>query len=128
MRVEMTPAERRFWNAVRGSQLGVDFRRQQVIGGFIVDFYCASLKRVIEIDGEIHDDHLAYDRERDQNLQRQGIRIMRFANEHIVDHLPQVLAMIREVVHPLLSRSERQQPTPSKGTPLPKGEGLGEGS
>ena len=47
MRVEMTPAERRFWDAVRGSQLGVNFRRQQVIGGFIVDFYCASLKRVI---------------------------------------------------------------------------------
>ena len=125
MRREMTPAERRFWEAARGNRLGVHFRRQQVVGGFIVDFYCRELNLVVEIDGEIHDHQLASDREREEKLHGQGIRIMRFANEHIVDHLPNVLAAIRAATPPPKGEAPRSK---LKVTPLPKGEGLGEGS
>lgn len=44
LRREMTPAEKRLWQEVRAKKLGVRFRRQQVIAGFIVDFYCHPVK------------------------------------------------------------------------------------
>ncbi len=55
LRRNMTPAERRIWKHLRANQLdGWHFRRQQIIDGFIVDFYCHKAKLVIEIDGPIH--------------------------------------------------------------------------
>ena len=47
----MTPAEKILWNELRANKLGVHFRRQQVIAGFIVDFYCHKSALVIEVDG-----------------------------------------------------------------------------
>ena len=44
LRREMTPAEKILWNELRANKLGVHFRRQQVIAGFIVDFYCHPVK------------------------------------------------------------------------------------
>jgi hypothetical protein len=55
LRREMTPAEKLLWKEVRANKLGVRFRRQQVIQGFIVDFYCHKAGLVIEVDGDIHD-------------------------------------------------------------------------
>src|ERR1700679_3510922 len=55
-RREPTPAEAAAWQLLRGRRiLGLKFRRQHVIAGFIVDFYCASLRLVLELDGGIHD-------------------------------------------------------------------------
>ena len=51
----MTPAEKILWNELRANKLGVHFRRQQVIAGFIVDFYCHKAGLVVEVDGDIHD-------------------------------------------------------------------------
>jgi very-short-patch-repair endonuclease len=51
----MTPAEKILWQELRVNKLGVHFRRQQVIAGFIVDFYCHKAALVIEVDGDIHD-------------------------------------------------------------------------
>jgi very-short-patch-repair endonuclease len=51
LRREMTPAEKILWQELRGNKLGVHFRRQQVIAGFIVDFYCHKAGLVIELDG-----------------------------------------------------------------------------
>jgi very-short-patch-repair endonuclease len=65
MRREMTKAERRFWfECLRGSSF--KFRTQRPFGKFIVDFYCAELKLIIEIDGDIHFNNAAeiYDLER----------------------------------------------------------------
>lgn len=55
LRREMTPAEKHLWHEVRNKKLGVHFRRQQVIDGFIVDFYCHHAALVVEVDGDIHD-------------------------------------------------------------------------
>jgi very-short-patch-repair endonuclease len=51
----MTPAERILWQELRGNKLGAHFRRQQIIAGFIVDFYCHKVALVIEVDGDVHD-------------------------------------------------------------------------
>jgi very-short-patch-repair endonuclease len=51
LRREMTPAEKLLWQEVRANKLGVRFRRQQVIQGFIVDFYCHQAGLVVEVDG-----------------------------------------------------------------------------
>ena len=55
LRREMTPAEKILWQEVRAKKLGVHFRRQQIIAGFIVDFYCHKGVLVVEVDGDIHD-------------------------------------------------------------------------
>jgi len=55
LRREMTPAEKILWEELRANKLGVHFRRQQVIAGFIVDFYCHRAGLVVEVDGDIHD-------------------------------------------------------------------------
>ncbi|WKZ37082.1 MAG: DUF559 domain-containing protein [Anaerolineales bacterium] len=52
LRREMTPAEKILWQELRANKLGVRFRRQQVIQGFIVDFYCHKSALVVEVDGD----------------------------------------------------------------------------
>jgi very-short-patch-repair endonuclease len=55
LRREMTPAEKLLWQELRAKKLGIHFRRQQVIVGFIVDFYChkAALKNLLSVVGRI---------------------------------------------------------------------------
>jgi very-short-patch-repair endonuclease len=54
LRREMTAAEKILWQEIRTNKLAVHFRRQQIIKGFIVDFYCHTAGLVIEVDGDIH--------------------------------------------------------------------------
>jgi very-short-patch-repair endonuclease len=54
MRQQPTLSEQMLWSAIRGGRLGVTFKRQQVIEPFIVDFLCATLKLVVEIDGDAY--------------------------------------------------------------------------
>jgi very-short-patch-repair endonuclease len=64
-RREMTPAELTLWKALRNNQVdGLHFRRQQIIAGFIVAFYCHAAHLVIEADGEVHQSTAKYDQER----------------------------------------------------------------
>ncbi len=81
LRKNMTKEERRLWyNFLRN--LPVRFRRQEIIGNFIVDFYCASAHIAIELDGSQHYDPGAIqkDQERTQYLESQGVRVLRFTN------------------------------------------------
>ena len=55
LRRDMTPAEKILWQELRSNKLGIHFRRQQIIAGFIVDFYCHKGGLVVEVDGDIHD-------------------------------------------------------------------------
>lgn len=56
LRKNMTPAEKKLWAALRGKKSGgFKFRRQQIIDGFIADFFCPAKNLVIEVDGSIHD-------------------------------------------------------------------------
>jgi len=62
LRRHMTPEETALWQALRTNRSGgFHFRRQQVINGFIVDFYCHKASLVVEIDGEIHEQQADYD-------------------------------------------------------------------
>jgi very-short-patch-repair endonuclease len=95
LRSEMTPAEKLLWQELRANKLGVHFRRQQVIAGFIVDFYCHSGNLVIEIDGGIHIKQKQDDSERENALKEMGLRVVRCRNEEVVKDLPKVLEKIR---------------------------------
>ena len=84
LRREMTKEERRLWYGFL-KQLPVTVHRQKVIGPFIVDFYCAAAKLVIELDGSQHyeDEGSASDRERDRALNRLGITVVRYSNDDV---------------------------------------------
>jgi very-short-patch-repair endonuclease len=85
-RSHMTYAERCFWNMARRNQIGgLQFRRQQVIHGFIADFYCNQIGLVVEIDGGIHEQQKDYDKLRDYIIKQYGIRVIRFTNGDVVN-------------------------------------------
>ena len=63
---------------------GLWFRRQQTIGVYIVDFFCASRKLVVELDGPIHDSTEEYDQARDQYFAGLGLTILRFKNDRSI--------------------------------------------
>jgi very-short-patch-repair endonuclease len=98
LRREMTPAEKLLWQEVRAKKLGVRFRRQQVIAGFIVDFYCHKAGLVIEVDGDIHDLQQDEDARREKALREMGLRIVRFRNDEIVRNLSVVVGRIRDLI------------------------------
>jgi very-short-patch-repair endonuclease len=69
LRRRMTPEEEVLWKALQANRLGgLHFRRQQIISGFIVDFYCHAAKVIVEVDGIVHERQAQADRERDQIL------------------------------------------------------------
>ena len=84
LRREMTKEERHLWYDFL-KQLPVTVNRQKVIDHFIVDFYCASAKLVIELDGSQHyeDEGTASDRERDYALNQLGLSVVRYSNDDI---------------------------------------------
>jgi very-short-patch-repair endonuclease len=85
LRKSMTHAEKKIWY---GYLRTFKFRvlRQRPIDHFIVDFYCPSLKLVIEIDGDSHftDEGQAHDEERTQRLESYGLSIVRFTNQQVL--------------------------------------------
>jgi very-short-patch-repair endonuclease len=100
LRRAMTPAERQLWTSLRGNRLkGLHFRRQQVIDGFIVDFYCHAAGLVVEVDGPVHDQQADYDTERDRVLSARGLRILHVPNSEVMQDLMRVLARIEAACH-----------------------------
>src|SRR5437016_6863289 len=88
-RHDPTAAEAAAWELLRNRRcLGLKFRRQHVIRGFIADFYCAELRLVLEIDGGIHDTtqtQADYDEARSRALKLTGIEDVRLRNEDVSD-------------------------------------------
>ena len=95
-RRQPTPAEEQLWQALRGGQLGYRFRRQHAIENYLVDFVCLPAWLVVEVDGAIHQapEAVEYDNGRTHALQECGFIVVRFTNEEVLHHLPQVLAKI----------------------------------
>jgi very-short-patch-repair endonuclease len=118
LRREMTLPEVLLWEQLRAGKLGAKFRRQHPIGPYIADFYCASLKLVIEIDGEAHNrgDRPARDEVRDQHLADQGSRVLRFAALEVLKNMDGVLAVISAEVDAPLHRFA--VPLPASGEDL----------
>ena len=104
LRREQTPAEQRLWSALRHRQLaGLKFRRQHPYGQFILDLFCVEYQLAVEVDGDVHLDleRAAHDAERSEFLVQRGIRVLRFTNEEVEQHLPDVLRKIVESTSPL---------------------------
>ncbi|MFN8386191.1 MAG: endonuclease domain-containing protein [Anaerolineales bacterium] len=80
-------------------EVGVRFRRQQVIAGFIVDFYCHKAALVVEVDGDIHDLQKEEDERREKAaLTEMGLRIVRFGNDEVMRELSAVVGKIKETI------------------------------
>ena len=99
LRRNLTPAEAFLWNHLKSKQLDdKKFVKQHSIGNYIVDFYLASDKLIIELDGEVHQDPGSeeYDERRTAYLNRLGFKVIRFENRMVFDNLESVLMGIRE--------------------------------
>ena len=95
LRKGMTPEERMIWGRVRANRLhGLSIRRQQIIDGFIVDFFCNEASVVIEIDGPIHETQEDYDLKRDNILGQRGLKVLRFTNDEVRVGLDDVISRI----------------------------------
>jgi very-short-patch-repair endonuclease len=87
MRREPTLAEEKLWERLRDRQLlGLKFRRQVEIDGYIADFCCRELRLVVELDGKVHEtqEQAAHDANRDAYLKTRGYVILRLPNEEVL--------------------------------------------
>jgi len=97
----MTDAEQLLWQRLRRKQIrGVQFNRQKPILNFIVDFYCAKARLVVELDGGQHFEAQQREKDmaRDQALADRGLRVLRFDNRQVLTATDAVVAVIDEVV------------------------------
>lgn len=100
LRENMTPAEKVLWEKLKDGQMQFKFRRQHPIHIFIVDFYCHKLKLVIEVDGDYHqtDEQKVRDSERSVTLEFQGLEVLRFTNDQVLNQLGFVMEQIYEKI------------------------------
>jgi 5-methyltetrahydrofolate--homocysteine methyltransferase len=100
LRKEMTPAEKKLWQVLRGNQLdGLYFRRQHAVGTYILDFVCIQEKLVIEVDGGSHLEQEEYDQERTRWLEEEkGYQVIRFTNDDVLKNIHEVVEAIRDAV------------------------------
>jgi very-short-patch-repair endonuclease len=91
-------AEGILWQALRNGQLGVRFRRQHPCDRFVLDFYCLPVKLAVEVDGPLHEEQVRYDRWRDEELGKLGIRVLRFQTEAVEANVVLVVDEIRRVL------------------------------
>ena len=97
LRRNMTPSEKILWEKLRHNRLnGIQFRRQQIIDSYIVDFYCHAKALILEVDGDIHDLQQDYDKERDGYLSARGFRILRISNTEVDEDRLAVLQAISD--------------------------------
>jgi very-short-patch-repair endonuclease len=106
MRGELTRSEAALWARLSGSRLGVGFRRQHVIGKYIVDFAAPKARLVVEVEGGYHVGRARKDATRDARLARAGWRVVRVASEAAVEEaVASVVAAIAAVGSPGRSRA-----------------------
>ena len=113
LRTTSADAEIRFWYHLRAKRLGgLKFRRQHPIPPYIADFYCEALRLVIELDGSQHNEDL--DSARTRALERQGLAVLRFWDNQVIQETEAVLEAILD-----FAQGRTLSPTPP-----PMGEGL----
>lgn len=105
------------WNKIKNGQLlEMDFTRQQIIGDFIVDFYCPKLKLAIEIDGQSHESKGKYDLKRESFLKNLELEIIHFSDSEIKNDLANVVESLYKLVE-----LKKNTPSANASTPLEKG-------
>ncbi|MDN3645263.1 endonuclease domain-containing protein [Pontixanthobacter aestiaquae] len=110
LRSEMTLPERKLWIELRKRPGGFKFRRQHPAGQYVLDFYRASVKLAIEVDGTVHDNAPAVQRDqrRSRWLRSQSIATTRVPARHIFQDMEAVILRILEIC------AERKKQCPSK--------------
>ena len=124
MRNNPTDAERAAWSVLSDNNLGYKFRRQHIIGDYIVDFVCLEKMLVIEIDGEYHNEweQQINDEERTAWLNKRGFNVIRFTNAEVIADPTLFAQKVKSALNPPLPTGEGSGVGLS---PLPTGEGQG---
>jgi very-short-patch-repair endonuclease len=105
LRKNMTPAEKKLWSVLKNrKEFKVKFRRQHPFDIFILDFYCHEIKLAIEVDGEIHlnEETKEHDDGREYEIEKYGIKILRFTNKEIFENIESVK---NRILHEIISLS-----------------------
>ena len=96
LRSNQTDAEKKLWYQLRASRFqNLKFKRQKLIGNYIVDFVCLEQKLIIELDGGQHAEQIEYDKTRTNFLESEGYEVLRFWNNQVLHELEGVLEVIR---------------------------------
>lgn len=100
-RANMTEAEKMLWERLRCYPRPLRFRRQHIIGDYIVDFVCLEKMLVVEVDGEYHStgEQKALDELRTEYLNSVDFSVVRFTNEQVINHINDVVAHIEELIY-----------------------------
>ncbi len=114
LRRTATRPEIALWTILRGGRLGAKFRRQQPIGPFIADFYCAASLLIVEVDGAQHPDEPEVDARRTHWLEAHGYRVIRFDNHLVLTNPEAVIRSIMDAISPPHPGALRH-PSPSRG-------------
>ena len=104
LRKNMTEPEKILWNKLSKNKLrGYKFRRQHPILFYIADFYCHALHLIIEIDGRYHEskEQKVKDDERTEHIKSNGITLIRFTNEGVLNNINGVIEEIVFTIHKL---------------------------
>ena len=108
LRNTLTYLERLLREKLKGKQIcGLRFRRQHPISFFIVDFYCHEARLVIEVDGEIHVDKIDYDDGRSAEMEKFGIKVIRFTNLEVENIIEKVIRRIEAIVNERIKSTTR---------------------
>lgn len=100
LRRSMTQPEKTLWELLRRNQQGFHFRRQHAVGPYILDFYCATARLCIEVDGPVHAEQAAHDGRRTGWLAEQGIRVIRFSVDDVETRSAAVIAAVVRAAAP----------------------------
>lgn len=97
LRKNLTDAEQKLWQKLRHKQINDHkFRRQFVLGNYIVDFICLDKRLIVEVDGGQHMDNVDYDLHRDEWLKSQNFKALRFWNNQVLNEIDSVLEVISQ--------------------------------
>jgi len=118
LRQEATSCERQLWDLLRNRQLlGLKFRRQAPVYGFVCDFFCTELQLAIELDGLVHEEvnQEARDRHRDAIFAGHGITVLRIPNQALTQDSKATLAKIEAIAHHLKAGGGSPLPSRERG-------------
>ena len=109
LRNNSTPAEIKLWHELRNKQFhAYDFQRQKPLLNYIVDFYCAELNLVIEIDGRYHEGISHADSKRDEELNGYKMTVIRFSETEVTNNMFNVLRTLEAYLEEFKMRFDLQ--------------------
>lgn len=103
MRNQPTEAEKMLWNVLSNKGFdGFKFRRQHIIGKYIVDFVCLEKRIIIEVDGSIHNlpEQIEHDKQRTEWLESKGFKVVRFSNQQVLNDTFTTIEAIHKALTP----------------------------